>query len=91
MPTLTDAFAAKSPIDPAQGGQAKKFVSPTWVVVAVVTQAQKPDFAKLEGERSKLLRQIAGKKQRELYDEWFKKVQAKAKVDPNPAVVQNEG
>ncbi|MGK5083345.1 SurA N-terminal domain-containing protein [Bdellovibrionota bacterium FG-1] len=84
---LADAFAAKSPIDPAQGGKAKKYVSANWVLVALVTEAQKPDLAKLATERGQLIRQITTRKQREIYDEWLKKLVAKAKIDTNPAVV----
>lgn len=84
---LTDAFSAKSPIDPAQGGKAKKYTLANSVVVAVVTQAKKPDFAKLDTERPNLIKQIAGKKQRDIYDEWLKKIQSKSKIDANPAVV----
>jgi hypothetical protein len=84
---MKDAFAAKSPIDPAQGGKAKKYTSMNWVVVAVVTETKTPNLSKLEAERTALVRQIAGRKQRELYDEWLKKLQAKAKIDANPSVV----
>lgn len=88
-----DAFASKSPIDPAQGGKAHKYVTPGYVLVAVVTQVKKPDVSKLDTDpaaRIALIKQIAGKKQRELYDEWLKKIQAKATIDPNPQVVQGE-
>ena len=90
-PGLTqDAFAPKSPIDSAQGGKAKKYVSNNWVLVAIVTETVKPNLAKLETDRGTLLRQITQKKQRELSEEWMKKVQSKAKIDSNPQVLGEE-
>lgn len=87
---LKDAFAPKSPIDPAEGGKAKKYVSNNWVLVAIVTEAKRPDLARLESERGNLVRQLTQKKQRDLSEEWLKKVQSKAKIDPNPQVVGEE-
>jgi parvulin-like peptidyl-prolyl isomerase len=87
---LKDAFAAKSPIDPAQGGKAKKFNLPAGIAVAVVTESKQPDMAKYDSERGNLIRQIAGKKQRDIYEEWLKRVQAKAKIDANPQVVDGD-
>jgi len=37
---LGDAFARKSPIDPNAGGKVKKYSSPMWVMVAVVTESE---------------------------------------------------
>jgi hypothetical protein len=85
---VKDAFAAKSPIVPADGGKAKKYTSSAGTVVAVVTQVQKPDMAKYDSARGDLIRQLAGKKQRELYEDWLKKLSAKAKIDINPDVVK---
>ena len=59
-------------------------------LVAVVTQTQKPDSSKFASARPELIRQLEGKKQRELYDDWLKKLTAKAKIDMNPDVVRNE-
>lgn len=84
---VKDAFAAKSPIDPAQGGKAHKYVTPNSVVVAIVTTAQRPDLSKLEAKRGELVRQIANRKQRDVYEAWLKKLQDKAKIEPNAAVV----
>jgi hypothetical protein len=80
---MADAFSAKSPIQE----KPKKYELAGRVVVAVVTEAEKPDLAKLETERPALFQQIAMKKSRELYQEWMKKLTQKAKIDPNPAVV----
>jgi peptidyl-prolyl cis-trans isomerase D len=90
---VKDAFAAKSPIDPAQGGKAHKYVTPATVLVAIVTQVKKPDVSKLDTDaaaRIALIKQLSNKKQRDIYDEWLKRIQAKAKIDPNPQVVQGE-
>jgi parvulin-like peptidyl-prolyl isomerase len=87
---LKDVFAAKSPINPADGGKAKKFVSANWVLVAVVTDVKKPDLSKLDSQRGELLKQIASRKQRELYDAWLKKLTDKASIDPNPSVLGDE-
>lgn len=72
-------------------GKPRKYTTPSGVIVAVVTQSKRPDFSKLEGARQDLIRQIASRKQREMYEEWLKRVQAKAEIDPNPAVVGAEG
>lgn len=87
---LNDAFAIQSPIDARQGGKAKKYVLPGRVLVAVVTETQKPNLAQLDTERGALLRQIFGKKSRELYQDFMKKISSKAKIDMNPAVVGAE-
>jgi hypothetical protein len=78
-----DAFGA------ASDGKPRKYVTPAGVVVAVVTQSKKPDFSKLAESRSSLIQQISSKKQRAFYEDWLKKLTAKAKIDPNPAVVQD--
>ncbi len=87
---IADAFAVKSVIDPTLGGKAKKYVLANGILVAIVADSTKPDLTKLETERGNVLRQIASRKQREIYEQWLKKVQANAKVDPNPAVVGDE-
>ncbi len=86
---LADAFAAKSPINPRQGGKAKKYTVMSWVVVAVVSEAQEPELAKLETEREKLMSQLKMKKERALQDEWLKKLSSKASIEPNPSVVSS--
>jgi parvulin-like peptidyl-prolyl isomerase len=80
-----DAFGASALTKP------RKYMTSAGIVVAVVTQTQKPDLSKLESSRSALIQQIAGKKQRAMYDDWLKRITAKANVDPNPAVMQSEG
>ena len=82
-----DLFAKNSPIDPAQGGKPKKYASGAWTVVALITESQQPDASKLESSRASLIKQISMRKEREFFDEWIKKVQAKAKIDMNPAVI----
>ncbi len=88
---MADAFADKSPIDPAQGGKAKKYTSGGWVMVAVVQEAQKPDFAKLATEKDQLVRQLNYRKERALNEAWMKKVRDQAKIDRNPSVIDGEG
>lgn len=86
---MTDAFADPSPIDPAQGGKAKKYTSGAWTLVALVQEAQKPDLAKFDSERDAILHQIAEKKERTLFDSWLKGVAEKAKIEPNAAVISD--
>ena len=88
---MADAFADKSPIDPAQGGKAKKYTSGGWVMVAVVQEAQKPDLAKLATEKEQLVRQLNYRKERALNEAWMKKVRDQAKIDRNPSVVEAGG
>lgn len=87
---LADAFAKKSPIDPAQGGQAKTYSSAAWMLVAVVSESQKPDLAKFETERPEMTKQVIARKQREMFESWMKGLVEKASVDANPAVVGSE-
>ena len=61
-----------------------------WVLVATVSESQKPDLSKLDSERQTLIKQVSQRKEREFFEEWMKKVSAKAKIDPNPAVLQSE-
>jgi hypothetical protein len=86
---MADLFAAKSPIDPAQGGKPKKYVSGAWVLVAVISEAQKPDMAKFESGKAQLFKTVLAQKQRELFEEFIKKVQKKSKIDANPDVVSD--
>jgi len=83
---MNDAFASASPIE----GKAKKYNSAAWVLVATVSESQKPDLSKLDSERQTLIKQVSQRKEREFFEEWMKKVSAKAKIDPNPAVLQSE-
>jgi len=85
---FADVFAKNSPIAP--GGKAKKYSSAAWTMVAVVTDVQKPDLAKLDKERDSLMRQILMRKERDFYESWLKKIQDKASIDANPAVVGGE-
>jgi parvulin-like peptidyl-prolyl isomerase len=87
---LADTFADKSPIDPAQGGKAKTYSSPSWVAVAVVSESQKPDMSKLDTDRPSLMKQITARKERDLFESWIKKAVDKSKVDTNVAVVNSD-
>jgi hypothetical protein len=87
---FADAFREKSPIDPKQGGKAKRYGAGGGWVVALVSDAQKPDLAKLEGERAKLIAQINARKERELNDAWLEKLRKEASIDKNPDVVNDD-
>ncbi len=82
-----DLFAARSPIDPSQGGKAKKYFSAAWAVIAVVSETKKPDFSKFEAERPKLAQQISDRKWSEFFEAWLKRLMAKASIEPNPDVL----
>jgi hypothetical protein len=84
---MNDAFAEKSPIDPKAGGKAKKYQSSGWSMVAVVSETETPDLAKLQSERDQLLKQISFRKERELYEAWLKKLTDKARIKKNDAVI----
>ena len=84
---LKDVFAAKSPINPADGGKAKAYNSAAWWVVAIVSDSQKPDLSKLDQSRDQLLEQIASRKERALYDAWMQGLVKHAKIEKNAQVV----
>ena len=88
---LTDVFASKSPIDGKQGGKAKTYAVAGQILVALVTDDQKPDFSQFEKERGNLVKQITLRKTKELSQEWLKKLVAQAKIEANPAVVSSKG
>lgn len=85
-----DAFDLNSPIDVSRGGKPKKYVSGPWTIVAIVSESQKPDFAKFEKDRSKIEQQLAARKEREYFELFMKQVREKAKVEKNPDVI-NDG
>ncbi len=80
---MADAFAAKSPIE----GKAKTYRSANWVLVALVSESQRPDLAKLDSERDSLIRQIQQKKLRGIQEGWMKKLMERSKIVSNPDVV----
>jgi hypothetical protein len=84
---LQDAFAEKSPLIASQGGQAKKYESAAWVVIAVVTDVKKPEISKLAGESAKLEQQLRARKERELEEEWIQELRGKAKIKVNSSVI----
>jgi hypothetical protein len=84
---MADLFVAKSPIDPAQGGKAKKYTSGAWVLVAVISESQRPDLAKFDSSKAQLYKTLMSQKERALYEAWMAKLAKKAKIDPNPDVV----
>jgi hypothetical protein len=84
---IQDAFDAKSPIDPALGGKAKRYDGAGWWMVAIIGGTQKPDLAKLESERGKIMYQLKTRKEQELFEGWMKKMIAKAKIEKNETVI----
>ncbi|MBC7691661.1 MAG: SurA N-terminal domain-containing protein [Methylotenera sp.] len=84
---MTDAFAEKSPIDPKQGGKAKLYTSAGWALVAVVSEAQRPELAALEKDRKELVAGLINKKERTLMEAELKKLNGKAKIVRNEAIV----
>jgi parvulin-like peptidyl-prolyl isomerase len=84
---MADAFSDKSPIDAATGGKVKRYSSMNWVMLAVVSESQKPDLSKIGAEHDKLAHQIIARKERSLFEAWLKQAVEKAKIDPNPAVL----
>lgn len=83
-----DAFAAKSPIDPNQGGAAKKYSTlGGHIVIAVLTEVHHPDLAQFEAEREDYIRQLSVRKQNEFYRNWVNNLMQNAKVDVNQDVV----
>lgn len=84
---MADAFAPKSPIDPAQGGKVKAYPSNSWILLAVVTESQKPDSSKLTADHDTLAKQIIARKERTLFESWLMETTKKAKIDINPSVM----
>ncbi len=84
---ISDAFAEKSPIDSKLGGKPKKYLMAGRVLLAVVTESQKPNLAEFDHERDSLMQQISARKSREIYQDWMQRLAKKAKIETNPAVV----
>ncbi len=87
---ISDAFSKKSLIDPGMGGKAKKYSIPAGILVAIVSEAEKPDLSKLDAEREKLLEQVIFRKERELQNALIKKLSSHAKIERNEAVVDQK-
>ncbi len=88
---MTDAFASSSPIDADAGGKAKKYVSGAWWLVALVIESQRPDPSKFDERKAALVRQLAYRKEQELQGAVLKRLQEKATVKRNDAVVNPDG
>jgi hypothetical protein len=84
---VADAFAESSPIV----GKPKRYTSASWVVVALVTDSEKPDLAKLDSDRAQIARTAAARKERELMDGWLKGLQESAKIDMDKRIISGEG
>lgn len=84
---LKDAFAAKSPINPAHGGKAGKYSVAQGTLVALVLDAQNADLSKFDAERASILEQLTQRKAGELAQGAMAEVTKKAKVERNPEVV----
>ena len=57
--------------------------------VVLVTESKTPDLSKLETSRGELLQSIRSRKERELMNAVMKKLETKAKIVSNPAVVSS--
>lgn len=85
---VKDSFADHSPLDPAQGGAAKKYTTAGGnIVVAVLTEVHHPDMAQFDSEREDFIRQLTLRKQNEFYHSWVNSLMQSAKVDVNQDVV----
>ena len=87
---MADAFAKKSPIDPAQGGKAKIYTNPGTITVALVAESQRADLADFPKSRVELLGQVTSRKEHELLEAWMKKLNEQAKIEKNDSVVGDE-
>ena len=87
---MADAFAKKSPIDPAQGGKAKIYTNPGTITVALVAESQKADLADFPKSRVELIGQVTSRKEHELLEAWMKKLNEQAKIEKNDSVVGDE-
>lgn len=56
-------------------------------MVALVVDSQKADLTELEKSREAILRQLVYRKEQEMMSEWMRKVQSKAKIETNAAVI----
>ncbi len=84
---VKDAFTPASPLDPKQGGKAKKYNVARGIVVAILVDQQKPDFSQLSSvEMEKTRKKIAQGKEGELYGAWLKQLKTHAKITKNDAV-----
>lgn len=84
---MNDAFSSTSPISAKSGGKPKKYLLAGRVLVALCVDEQKSDLSQFEKEKEQLTQQIIDRKSRLVYQEWSKKLMAKAKIEMNPAVV----
>lgn len=84
---VKDAFAEPSPLDARAGGKAKKYPLAGRILVALVTETEKPQLEKYPSEREKIQGQLVSKKAQSIYQEWVKGLMEKAKIDQNPAVL----
>ena len=73
-----------------QVGKPKKYQAASRVLVAWVADAQHADLKDVEKKRDTLVKQIAMKKSRDLFQGWLKAQVDKSKIETNPAVVRSE-
>lgn len=88
---LNDAFAEKSPINPAQGGKAKVYDVASGWLVAVVSDVKKPNLSRLaEKNKLEIRKELLAQKERELFEGWLKKLQENARIERNEAIISGE-
>lgn len=79
---LKDAFSQAG-----LGSQAKKYSVAAGTLIVVVTEVQKPDFAKFETKREELFKKILQRKQQDLYQAWISGLSQGAKIKKNAVVL----
>lgn len=87
---LADAFKAQSPIDPSQGGKAKKYHLAGRILVALVSESKKPKVDAFESQKGKLMAEVSNRKVSSLFDAWMKDLTNRGKVESNSAVIGAE-
>lgn len=87
---FNDAFQEKSPIQPKTGGKPKLYRSGSWILAALVVEEERPDLAKLPEDRSQIVNQLTAQKERALYDAWVKKLNSKASIERNEAIIGSD-
>ncbi len=87
---MADAYDPKLPIDPSAGGRAKKYNLPSGILVVLVNQSEKPDLSAFDSEKTTLADKLTQHKWQELHQALVKKLNASAKIDKNPQVVDSK-
>lgn len=87
---INDSFSKKYSLMESAGGTAKKYFSPSGILIAWLMERENADFLLLDEAAPELHRQLVTRRQNDLFQSWLKKVSSEAKIDPNPAVVNDD-